>query len=214
MTKQAQLNAAYRSARENYLRNVRSMENRGYVFDKDPRPKIPKRITEGSIRNIERLNRNRYNRATRNGLRGEAAKRQERVEAKERARLHKQADEARVNIDQLAAAMLFQTEQADPGGSTERFFASLMADVEGIAKRAETDDAYAIMASDILTENWDEIQSALEIIALYKDVEDAPGDIVDRLVIIIRKAQGKSITQEDMRMVGTIGEDPDYYPKE
>lgn len=214
MSKQSELNALYRSVRSNYLRNLRSMENRGYVFDKDPRPKIPKRITEGSIRNIERLNRNRYNRATRNGLRGEAAKRQERAEVKERARLHKQADEARVNIDQLAAAMLFQTEQADPGGSTERFFASLMDDVEGIAKRAETDDAYAIMASDILSENWDEIQTALEILALYKDVEDAPGDIVDRLVIIIRKAQGKTITQEDMRMVGTIGEDPDYYPKE
>ena len=43
MSKQSELNALYRSVRSNYLRNIRSMENRGYNFDKNPRPAIPKR---------------------------------------------------------------------------------------------------------------------------------------------------------------------------
>lgn len=214
MSKQSELAKAYRSARANYLRNVRSMQNRGYVFDKDPIPKIPKRITEGSIRNIQRLNQRRYNKATRNGLRGDAARKEERREAAERAKLRKQADEARITLDQLAAAMLFEVEQAPPGGSTEIFLNNLMNDVESIVETAESDDAYAIKAANVLEDNWDEIQKAIEIIEYYKDVEDAPGNVVDRLVIIIRKAQGKTVSQEDMRMAGTIGEDPDYYPKE
>lgn len=214
MSKQSELNKAYRAARANYLSNVRSMQQRGYVFDKDPVPKIPKRITEGSIRNIQRLNNGRYNKATRNGLRGDEARRQERKEAAERAKLRKQGDEARITLDQLAAALLFEIEEAAPGGTTASFLNGIASDVEGIVNRAENDDAFAVSAANILDANWDEIQKAIEVIEYYKDVEDAPGELVDRLVVIIRQAQGKTVTQEDMRMAGTIGETPDYYPKE
>lgn len=214
MSKQSELAKAYRSARANYLRNIRSMQNRGYVFDKDPIPKIPKRITEGSIRNIQRLNQRRYNKATRNGLRGQAARTEERREAAERAKLHKEADEARITLNQLGGAMVFEVEQATPGGSTEVFLKGILNDVEGIIERAEDDDAFAISAANVLEENWDEVQKAIEILEYYKDVEDAPGELKDRLIEIIREAEGRTITKEDMMAAGTIGETPDYYPKE
>ena len=125
MSRQSELNAAYRSARSNYLSNLRSMESRGYEFDRNMRPDIPKRITEGSIRRIQNLNQNRYRHASYNGYTGEEGRRQERKEARERAKLHRQAEEALIKLDQLAGAMQFQTEQASPGGTTEasvRFF--------------------------------------------------------------------------------------------
>lgn len=213
MSKQSELNAVYRQVRSNYLRNIRSMESRGYEFDRDMRPDIPKRITEGSIRRIQKLNQNRYQRASYNGYKGEEARRAERADAARRAKLRKQGDEARLTLDQLGAALVFEVEQARPGGTTETFLNGLVQDIEGVIEQAESDDAFAIQAASTFEASWDEIQRAIEIIEYYKNIEDAPGYLVDRLVMLIRQVQGKTVTQEDMQMVGDLSE-ADYYPTE
>ena len=220
MSKQAELNKAYRAARENYFRNLRSMENRGYNFDRDMRPAIPKRITEGSIRRIEKMNRDRYNHAyivTETGIaKGKEAQKIERSLASKRGWKTRKANEARTTLRQLAAAMQYETEDAEPGGTVEAFFSQMMGSVEEIIDQAEDDDDYAIHAADVIERHWSEIQDALEILGRYGDIEGAPQYFVDRIVLVIREAQGRSVTQEDMRMVGMLGEDmePDYYPKE
>lgn len=223
MSKQSELNKAYRAARENYLRNLRSLENRGYIFDRDMRPAIPKKITAGSVRRIEKMNQGRYNHAylvdpdTGEVLgKGKQAKKIERSLASKRGWKTRKANEARTTLRQLAAAMQYETEDAEPGGTVEAFFNQMMGSVEEILDQAEDDDDYAINAAEVIERQWSEIQDALEILGRYGDIEGAPQYFVDRIVLVIREAQGRPVTQEDMRMVGMLGEgmEPDYYPKE
>ena len=216
MSKQSELNALYRSVRSNYLRNIRSMENRGYNFDKNPRPAIPKRITEGSIRKLQRLNENRYNNAyivTEDGIaRGRAARAIERSLANQRAAQTRRANRARQEIEQFAGAMGYETEQAEAGGTTARFFGQQMEIIKDISERSQYDDQYAIERAAMLSEKWQDIQQALEYIANYGNVEQAPDRLVHWLVVAIRDLQGEPVTQEDMIAAGMFSEDADYYP--
>ena len=216
MSKQSELNALYRSVRSNYLRNIRSMENRGYNFDKNPRPAIPKRITEGSIRKLQRLNENRYNNAyivTEDGIaRGRAARAIERSLANQRAAQTRRANRARQEIDQFAGAMGYETEQAEAGGTTARFFGQQMEIIKDISERSRYDDQYAIERAAMLSEKWQDIQQALEYIAKYGNIEQAPDRLVHWLIVEIRNLQGEPVTQEDMIAAGMFSEDADYYP--
>ncbi len=217
--KQAMLNAQYRAVRSNYLRNIRSMEQRGYVFDRDVRPDIPKKITPGSIRRLEKLNKNRYDHAylvdpnTGEVLgKGQYARTVERQRAAKKSAKSRAANEARSKLDQMVAAIAHEMEGAEPGSSVEGFFNQILQDLEGIVSEAETNDELAIHAAYIIDENWDDIQDAIEIISRYEDIESAPFYYVDKLIMIVRAAQGRAVTQEDMRMAGNFGEEPDYYP--
>ena len=62
MTKD-ELRQEYMRLRHNLQQNVRRMEKRGYSFDEDYVPSIPKRITEGSLRRLKSLNEKRYDKA-------------------------------------------------------------------------------------------------------------------------------------------------------
>lgn len=219
MSKQSELNAAYRAVRSNYLRNIRSMERRGYVFERDMRPSIPKRITEGSIRRLQRLNEGRYSHAylvdpnTGEVLaKGKRAQGLERSLASQRAAQTRRANRAREEIEQFAGAMGYETEQADPEGSTARFFGQQMDIIKDIAERSRYDDQYAIERAAMLNEKWQDIQQALEYIANYGNIEQAPDRLVHWLIVAIRDLQGEPVTQEDMIAAGMFSEDADYYP--
>ena len=188
MSKQSELNALYRSVRSNYLRNLRSMAARGYI-DKET----------GEVLG-----------------RGEKARKIERSLASKRGWNKRRANESREILDQFAAAMNYEIMEATEGGTVKPFLSAIMTSVDDILKIAEMNDDFAIDAAKIFKARWGEIQDALEILGRYDDAEAAPPYYVDKLVMIIREAQGRSVTQEDMRMAGMIGEDmePDYYPKE
>lgn len=219
MSKQSELNAAYRAVRSNYLRNIRSMERRGYVFERGMRPSIPKRITEGSIRRLQRLNEGRYSHAylvdpnTGEVLaKGKRAQGLERSLASQRAAQTRRANRAREEIEQFAGAMGYETEQADPEGSTARFFGQQMDIIKDISERSRYDDQYAIERAAMLNEKWQDIQQALEYIANYGSIEQAPDRLVHWLIVAIRDLQGEPVTQEDMIAAGMFSEDADYYP--
>lgn len=219
MSKQSELNALYRSVRSNYLRNIRSMERRGYVFERDMRPSIPKRITEGSIRRLQKLNQGRYNHAylidpnTGEVLaKGKRAQGLERSLANQRAAQTRRANRARAEIEQFAGAMGYETEQAEEGGTTARFFGQQMDIIKDISERSRYDDWYAIERAAMLREKWNDIQQALEYIANYGNIEQAPDRLVHWLIVAIRDLQGEPVTQEDMIAAGMFSEDADYYP--
>lgn len=223
MSKQSELNALYRSVRSNYLRNLRSMAARGYIFDRDMTVQIPKKITAASIRNLVTKNKNRYKHAflidkeTGEVLgRGEKARKIERSLASKRGWNKRRANESREILDQFAAAMNYEIMEATEGGTVKPFLSAIMTSVDDILKIAEMNDDFAIDAAKVFKARWGEIQDALEILGRYDDAEAAPPYYVDKLVMVIREAQGRPVTQEDMRMAGMIGEDmePDYYPKE
>lgn len=221
MSKQSELNAAYRAVRKNYLRNLRSMERRGYVFEGDMRPSIPKRITEGSIRRLQRMNERRYDHAyyadpeTGEVLgKGKRTRFIEQSLASKRAWQRRKANDARETIDQLAGAMGYETEQAETGGSTSRFFGRLMDIMEEVEDRAAKDDLYAIAAGTYLDEKWEDIQQAIQFVAYYGSIEAAPGRLVDWLIVHVRQLQGQAVTQEDMMLAGLLSDDADYYPTE
>lgn len=60
---QQELEKLYRKIRQNLQRNVRRMMGRGYAFASDFIPEIPKRITEASVRRLQKLNAQRYAKA-------------------------------------------------------------------------------------------------------------------------------------------------------
>lgn len=62
--KQRELNRQYYNARRNYIRNIKSLEARGYDVSALNIPNVPQRIEEGSIRRIKDLNEKRYKKAT------------------------------------------------------------------------------------------------------------------------------------------------------
>jgi len=62
--KQRELNRQYYNARRNYIRNIKSLEDRGYDVSALNIPNVPQRIEEGSIRRIKDLNEKRYKKAT------------------------------------------------------------------------------------------------------------------------------------------------------
>lgn len=60
---QRKLEKSYRQVRQNLQRNVRRMMGRGYAFSDGFIPEIPKRITQASVRRLQRLNEQRYAKA-------------------------------------------------------------------------------------------------------------------------------------------------------
>ncbi len=60
---QIALESQYRKVRSRLLQNLNRMEKRGYDISGINVPKIPKKITAGSIRTLERLNEQRYPKA-------------------------------------------------------------------------------------------------------------------------------------------------------
>ena len=62
--KQRELNRQYYNARRNYIRNIKSLEDRGYDVSALNIPDKPQKITEGSIRRIKDLNEKRYKKST------------------------------------------------------------------------------------------------------------------------------------------------------
>lgn len=62
--KQRELNRQYYNARRNYIRNIKSLEDRGYDVSALNIPDKPQKITEGSIRKIKELNEKRYKKSS------------------------------------------------------------------------------------------------------------------------------------------------------
>lgn len=61
---QYDIEETYMKIRKKLQANVRSLVKRGYHVAEDYIPSIPKRITEGSIRKLEQLNKERYKKST------------------------------------------------------------------------------------------------------------------------------------------------------
>lgn len=61
---QYDIEETYMKVRKKLQANVRSLVKRGYNVPKNYVPSIPKRITEASIRNLEKLNKERYKKST------------------------------------------------------------------------------------------------------------------------------------------------------
>lgn len=207
--KQAMLNAEYRAVRKNYLRNIRRMESKGYTFDRDMRPSIPKKITPASIRKIEKLNAKRYDYAHIS----ESDRAQKRSEAAKKGWQTRKARDAMLLLDQLGGALGVMADEA--GEEKSQYTEICMATYEELYAECQNDPDRAIEAADYIESVWGDIQKAFDTIINDSDLVNLQ-QAADEVVIHLKRAAGKPVTLEDMRAAGdymeALSAEPDYYP--
>ena len=223
-TKQELLNREYGRIRRNYLRNIRRMEQEGLRFSQDMRPKIPKRITKGSIRKLERMNTPEYRYGkvfyivdpeTGEYLgKVKDAKKAKRSLAAKKGWKTRKANQARHMIDVTAGAINASADALDDADSSMYgFYSHIERIMDMIVEKAAKMEDYAINAAAILESGWADIQRALNVMERYANPDEVPY-WCDRIIEVLRDADGSVYTQEDARIAGSLEEsvDPDYYP--
>ena len=190
---QRELDKAYRTVRRNLLRNVRGMERKGAIFDRDMRPEIPKNITAGSVLKLQQMNDAQYrashatvkDKLTGKEISWEDYERERRkASARKGARTKSRKKEVKVSLKYVNILDTYIRHTQAGAGS-------------GLKSRALREEAKKLFRSEV-TNTWERVKAGVaksdgSFVVLERIIKSAESSIADACQVIIYSSSWEEI---------------------